>query len=157
MSHWNYLKSFHDHEDNYHPRCSYCENLLHILTKRFMIEFKTPKIPPIGANDLNLFNITNIIYSKDFALCENCGAKFDYDIHSNLPLKALANIPPSLILLNNFINNELPKYPLNTTCKMIWKKTFHKRVLIKKSRIVDHMPFYKSITLLLSKSFSFFR
>ncbi|MFA4903676.1 MAG: hypothetical protein WC600_13150 [Desulfobaccales bacterium] len=158
MNSWNYLKDLRNNKCDYYQRCAYCGNTMNILTKSFTVEFKTPKIPPIGARDLNLFNITYKTYLKSFVLCENCEAKYDYDIFATISTpKALTNIPSSKTLIKNILENELPKLPRNKTCKVIRKGTSYKRVLNKKSNFVYRIPFYRLINSSFSKLYYIFQ
>jgi len=146
MNSWNYLKDLRNKKYNYYPRCPYCGNIMDILTKSFTVEFKTPKIPPIGAKDLNLFNITHKTYQKSFVQCENCEAIYEYNVFATIPThKALTNIPSSKTLIKNILENELPKLPLNKICKVIKEETSYKKVLSKKSHFAAHIPFHRLI------------
>lgn len=158
MYNWDYLKDLRNKKYDYYRRCPYCGNIMNILTKSFTVEFKTPKIPPIGAKDLNLFNITYKTYQKSFVLCENCEANYEYDIFATISTpKALSNIPSSKTLIKNILENELPKLPLNKTCKVIRKETSYKRVLSKNSNIIAHIPFYRLINSSFLKLYYIFR
>lgn len=146
MTIWNYLKDSRNKKYDHYPRCPYCGTIMNILTKSFAVEFKTPKIPPIGAKDLNLFNITHKTYQKSFVLCENCEANYEYDIFDTITTpKALTNIPSSKTLIKNILENELPKLPQNKTCKVIREETSYKKVLSKKSYVAAHIPFHRLI------------
>lgn len=113
----------------YYPTCPYCGENLHILKKSIKLEFKTPKIAPIGAKDLNLYNITPKIYSKKYATCIKCGAKYDYNEFSlKRHLKALINIPSDRIFLEDILDKELPKYSVDTTYEVIWIETYQEKI-----------------------------
>jgi hypothetical protein len=156
MNGWNYFKDMRNKK--YYPRCPYCGNIMDILTKNFSVEFKTPKIPPIGAKDLKLFNVSYKTYRKCFVLCENCEANYEYDIFAtSSTLKALTSIPSSKTLINDILENELPKLPPNKTCNVIRKETSYKKVLSKKSNFVAHIPFYKLINLSYLKLYYIFQ
>jgi hypothetical protein len=158
MNGWNYLKKLSNKKYNYYPICPYCGHRLNILTKSFRVEFKTPKNPPIGANDLNLFNIIHKTYLKIFAVCENCEAKYDYDIFAkNSPLKPLTNIPSSKTLIKNIFNNELPRYPLDKTCNLILTKTSYKKILKKRPNFIAHISFHRLINSSLLKLYYAFQ
>jgi len=158
MNSWNYLKELRNKKYDYYPRCPYCRNPMNILTKSFMVEFKTPKIPPIGAKDLNIFNITYKTYLKRFVLCEKCEAKYDYDIFGTISTpKVLTNIPSSKTLIKNILESELSKLPLNKTYKVIRQGTSYKRVLSKKPNFVAHIPFYRLTNLSLLKLYYIFQ
>ena len=142
MDSWNYLHSLGKNGNNFCSTCPYCGELFHILSKSFKVQFKIPKISPEGANDLNLFYITPQIFTKRYALCSKCGAKYDYD-KLNDSQNVLAEIPSSTILLNDFVYKELLKYPRNTTCELLWRKRCRKKRLIKKSYHKVLNQFYK--------------
>jgi hypothetical protein len=117
-----------------YPLCPYCGEAMHILIKSFRVCFKTPKMPPKGANDLKLFHITPKTFLKKYAVCPKCDAKYDYDnnILSDFQ-ESLLNIPSSTILLNDFVHNELINYPQNTTCQLLWRRSWRKKRILKKS------------------------
>jgi hypothetical protein len=101
---------------------------MEVVTKIFKVHLKTHKIPPQGARELNIVKVTPRIFVKKFLVCRRCEAKYDYD-HNLVPhlQEALINIPSSAILYNDLIYKELLKYPPNTTCELIWRKSYHKK------------------------------
>lgn len=120
-----------------------------------MIEFKTPKMPPLGALNLNLFDVTCKIYSEKYTVCTNCKAKYSYGDYTPIEhFTALTDIPSYNNLINKFLENELPNHPSNTIYKVIWKKTHYKKQLSRKSYFLTFIPFYKSINSLCSKLYS---
>jgi hypothetical protein len=134
----------------HYPTCSYCGEFMEILTKAFKVRFKTLKVPPVGAKELNIFKVIPKIFFKKFFICGRCGAKYDFDYDHNLVphlQKALIDIPSSTLLLNDFIFKELSKYPPNTTCELIWRKSFHKKVLKQRSNYTLLTSFNKLINL----------
>ncbi len=150
MNNWNYLKGLYNERDRFYPTCPYCGNNLDVVTKSLKIEFRTPKIPPIGTKELNLFNIEHKIYFKEYVVCGKCGAKYDYDSSPHIgSLKALTYIPSSSTMLNNILDKELPKYPRNITYKVIWRKTCRKKIKIKNFSCSIFAPFNKLIDLFL--------
>ena len=130
MDTYYYLKALHNNKKICHyPTCPYCGEFMEILTKIFKVRFKTPKFPPNGAQELNIYKVTPKIFMKKFVVCGRCEAKYDYDYNLDPNLqKVLINIPSSTILLNEFIYKELSKHPPNTTCELIWRKSLHKKI-----------------------------
>jgi hypothetical protein len=143
MNTWYYLKALHNNKKiSHYSTCPYCGEFMDILTKIFKVRFKTRKVPPIGAKELNIFKVTPRTFLKKYFVCGRCGAKYDYDYDHNLVphlQKALIDIPSSTILLNDFIYKEILKYPPNTTCELMWRKSFYKKLLKPK-------PYYAVLT-----------
>jgi hypothetical protein len=140
----NSIKSLNK-KSNY-PICPYCAAAMHIVIKSFGVCFKTPKIPPKGAKDLKLFHIIPITYLKKYVLCPKCEAKYDYDNNTLTYFQeSLLNIPPSSFLLNDFVQKELPKYPKNTTCQLLWRRSWRKKRLVKKPFLNRIRKIYNSI------------
>ena len=133
-----------------HSTCPYCGEILYILTKSFKVQFKTPKVPSEGTNDLNLFYVIPKIFIKKYAICPKCGAKYNYDMHKlTYYQNTLSEIPSSTVLYNDFVYKELLKYPRNTTCELLLRKTYCQKVLIKKSSLNILNQFYKLISILI--------
>jgi DNA-directed RNA polymerase subunit RPC12/RpoP len=110
MDSWNYLKFSNNDKPKSPQTCPYCGTILRIITKSFLVEFKIPKIPPIGAKDLNICNHIHNTYLKKYFSCINCGAKYDYNSFDPITtLRPITYIPSSKMLMDIGLNNELPK------------------------------------------------
>lgn len=152
MDIWNYITALNNNKIRHYPTCPYCGEFMEIITKTFKVRFKTPKASPVGAKELNIFEVNSRIFLKKFVVCGRCEAKYDYD-HNMTPClqKALIDIPSSTLLLNDFIYKELSKYPPNTTCELMWRKSFCKKVLEQKSYHVVLASFNRLIDLIFDK------
>jgi hypothetical protein len=95
--------------------CPYCgERFTKIIRKALVIEFDSPKIPPLGARDLGLKDIRRQTYSIDYVRCSKCGASYqcDYGSYKYIPIE----IPDDNTFIEYYSPNNLPP---NTTYRII--------------------------------------